>query len=210
MLHHVCVPKSVSKSRKAVIVSQEDGSKWINLEEVLRLFEASPLDVLNGSEQFRHVLKLIELHHGWSNYQEMYRLYRSVFESKRYNEVPMGYVTHWLLRNNMHPSDLLSRMDLTPYITLLKTTAKPPASCCVFCGTAAAKLRCSACKQFGCLEVIYCNKECQASDWKQGHKELCCKTRLSAAEKQRTQDFAADATTARNKARLLEHVMRMC
>ena len=41
---------------------------------------------------------------------------------------------------------------------------------CNFCNKPNVSLRCSQCSQY-----YYCSKQCQVSDWKQGHKKICKK-----------------------------------
>ena len=215
MQQHIVMPKALMAGadklqRRATLTVDKDGT-WIPCDAMLRLTGLNENDILSKSPEYQIVVKLIHLDKAWPAFQFAHAKYPGVYEQDKILSDPFGKICSLLLKKGRRPSDLMALMDTSMLMLLLKSIAQedsPPVKrVCAFCGASDPRLRCSACKDLSCIEVLYCSKACQTADWG-AHKKTCCKTRMTKGDQARIKELATQPAGVGARIDLLEAVMR--
>lgn len=211
----VALPKSMNASkagRRLDISVDSDGTSWIPIEEMFRVLDLKPDRLLDESQEYFLITELVNLEHKWDTLQQFYAAVPEAFEGS--DDFTIRIARH-MLKKNRRPVQALAMMDpdMVKLVLKLETIRQNPAKIkiaklpCTFCSAPDAKLRCSACKEIGCVEILYCSKECQTADWK-SHKKRCCKTIVPKNESRLGELQWPEKSEA--KVDVLETLMRLC
>jgi hypothetical protein len=222
-MQRIAIPKALMEGgdrlqRRATLTVDERGS-WIDCTDMLRLTRLDVRDVLSKSADYQLVVKLVHLDMAWSAFQFAYAKHPKVYEEDEMLSDPFGRIALSLLQKGRRPSDLISLMDTSMLRFLLQMAERSSSSerlsasvgrpVCTLCGAPDPRLRCSACKELACIEVLYCSKGCQTADWK-AHRRTCCKTRMTKEDKERMKALVAmQPPSVGARIRLLEGIMRL-
>ena len=218
----ISLPKTITTdpskaARKLDISVDEKGEAWIPMEEMFRVLDVSPDRLLDQSFEYSLIKELVNLEHKWETLQQFYAFAPEVFDGS--DDFTIKIARH-LLKHNRRPFQALALMnpDVIRLVLKLETIRQNPpqpqalkSTNCTFCGASDARLRCSACKEMGCVEILYCSKECQTQDWKSNHKKRCCKTLMSKEDTERLRALTAERPQSNeSKVDVLENIMRVC
>lgn len=216
MQKHIAMPKALmegdDKMQRRATLSMNKGLAWIDCDDMLRLTKISVQDILSKSADYQIVVKLIHLDKAWSKFQFAYAKYPGIFEDDEIVSDPFGKVCSLLLKKGRRPRDLIAVMDTSMLRLLLEMARRESEGpsvhpVCTFCGASDPRLRCSACKELSCVEVLYCSKGCQGADWKT-HKKTCCKTRMTKGDQERMKDLIMQPASVGARIDLLEGIMK--
>lgn len=184
-LMHIVIPKAMGgdKLQRRATLSVCKKSAWIDSADMIRLTKLSVQDIISRSADYHLVSRLISLDKAWPEFEFAYAKYPDVYNQGEMLSDPFGKIAYLLLKKGRRPSDLIALMDTSMLRFLLEITQQESSTVlsvqpvCALCGVSDPRLRCSACKELGCIEVFYCSKGCQTADWK-AHRKMCCKTRM--------------------------------
>ena len=218
-MQSISMPKALggSKAARKTNVELDDSGAWLPFSEMCRVTGADPQTILESMPDYRRAMKLVELERTWPVYQALYSAAPRKFEAEANDTVSKMVLE--LLQNNRRPVHVLAMMDLSMIKFLIQAKRSAPsaevatADRCVGCGAQDPRLRCAACKEVACINVLYCTKACQISHWKK-HKAFCCKNTIAKAEAERLQQLmrpveqADDVIKARVEA--LSGIMDAC
>jgi hypothetical protein len=206
------------QSRRMDIEIDEHGKAWIDSNDALRILSTTPTALLEMIPEYQKVLELIDLERKWDDIKRIYSTMPEIFEREEMTRNATTKAVHALLRLNMRPFHALALMDLSMLKVVLRMAqsqtqqAKPEEkkeTVRTFCGSQDAKLRCSLCKEKGCVEIFYCSKDCQTNDWKT-HKKMCAKTLMSTKEAEELKALAAAPANTEVKLEVVGCIMRLC
>ena len=210
---NISMPKALggSKEERKTSIEVKDSKAWIPFDEMCRVTNADPQSILDSMPEYHKAVKLIDLERDWSVFQALYSVSPQSFEDTD----DLSKMILDLLKTNRRPIHVLAMMDLSMIRFLIMAkrsaaTTEPVVAKCAACGVQNPHLRCSACKETACINVLYCTKECQVKHWKT-HKKVCCKNKITNKEADKLRRLMnPEQIDAKAKVEMLEGIMSAC